>query len=269
MARDSRVLSLRGPQLTEPEGSVEVELASLPAAPKLLRAYFCAVLDRRYFADHGTPARRPAATRRYPELDGGQTARGRRCQPVWPRLVEACDERNLNAFEYVDFFLSKWPTKGAQAPTAMELLDWRRISECSRQLNGLRFLPMQLRLQQQHYALRYAQALRQQADGAAASRHRAAQLTALSDVRPPATALFRYSMGMREGFPAQVQGLFPAAALQYVLRRNVYDQVWGALLPATLRQVPTVQLLNVMEYVTSDVREQQFDDAFRVTASGC
>lgn len=160
-----------------------------------------------------------------PRWDGGTDGRGRRYQPIWPRIVEYAQKNgvaDLEAFVRAQFELPAglpppYPTTFL-APTA--LARYRQ------------FLPSMRRRIRTTFAMQLSEASRlYQSAMALYGNHPRAVLSVLLSSGTSISALFRFCLAVREELYDEAAVWADAAAEQYHRDRTSYDAIWGDFLP--------------------------------------
>lgn len=168
--------------------------------------------------------------------DGGVSpGTGRNYQPVWPKLAEL-KSQGINPYLLIEMFLETWPGAGIPCPTALlsEALHQKYFSQPSPE-DALR---VSLRVQTDYADVQRSSMLCNPAYPTQKQVWRAI----VANRRSVLTPLFRFCLAVQTGIEDIQQQLLPAAALEYMLRREAYDKIWGQHIAPVLRNATAEQL---------------------------
>jgi len=157
--------------------------------------------------------------------------------PVWDLLLEKCGSQSINPYKFLQYTARRW--SGTSPPVPNFIL-------CEEALQHYRSAPREeerarisLGIQQDHARTMFADFCRDSSFSSDAARWRAVVL----DRRRPLTSLFCHCLACELGMWAEADKRRPAAARQYMLDRDLYDNVWAQYLPVTLSSLTIDQLL--------------------------
>lgn len=234
-------------QLTEEEQgfpkAVRDVLVSLTQQEKLVRRTFCTMMDLAIKRATGAAPPSPSYPRVFPAWDGTQSSSGRNYkESKWPELIRLCESEGANVFEYIADVLASWPH--TYTPEPKHMLDKLRIRKTIAMRSVLiENLKRELMLQQSSTRNRFYAAKRMNEDMGITDLTYAHN-SVINASTPPMTPLFRYAYAVSVGNTAAAGRLIQQAALQYLIYRNAYDQVWGNLIPEAFKRATTDELSN-------------------------
>lgn len=168
--------------------------------------------------------------------DGGvSSGTGRTHQPVWPKLL-ALKDVGINPYLLMEMFLETWP--GAGVPCPLDLLSESLHQKYFMQPSPEDTLRRTLRVQTDYADIQRTAMLSNPAYQTQDQVWRAL----VANRRSVLTPLFRFCLAVQTGITDLQAQLLPAAALEYMLRREAYDKIWGQHIAPVLREATPEQL---------------------------
>jgi hypothetical protein len=198
-----------------------------PLASEIRIAYIMAY--RAHFqARHGVPSN--FGSRPMPRWDGGEASDGRNYQPIWYKIAQVALQQGISPLDLIAGAFHGWDAKDPPWPT--NLLSAKAIAYAQNN-PGVTIEDTKRALQVQKDLWRIQIHLYQQerqCDFGTAAR------AALRNRRLELSSIFRYCLALDGGDP-ETAALFADGALkQYIFDRRAYDEGWGDLIPAALKQ---------------------------------
>ena len=168
--------------------------------------------------------------------DGGRDSRGRNLKSVWPEFAQLADI-GIDPFRLIELFLETWP--GVQIPDPRMALSEPYRQRYFRSPSAEEALRASLRTQSDYANTTFSALTR----NPAYQTHVQIYRELVADRKSPLTLLFRYCLAARTGITDLQNKLFAAAVSEYMLKRDLYDRLWGDKLPAVLKDATMAQLL--------------------------
>jgi hypothetical protein len=205
----------------EVENVIDDYLMSLAG---LIRTIFVANYRRTMIAltgTHSTWGEKPMA-----KWDGGTNDEGT-FQPIWPKVASLCLEYDLDP---VSFVTAQFRTN-SRPPSPNVLLSPTAIT---RYEHALETQAEELRRKLMIYDRVFAQKAFELEHLLGCNKATAAR-AAIRNMDADLSPLYRYSRCMRARDEESASRFHDAALIQYLCRHNAYDEFWGDLIPAILR----------------------------------
>lgn len=167
--------------------------------------------------------------------DGGTTSQGRRHNPIWPEFA-ALSASGIDPLRLIDLFLESWP--GVRPPEPRGALSQANFAKYYNSPSSEEVLAAALRVQSDYANTQFSALTRNPAYQSQTQIYR----ELVADRRSVLTILFRYCLAVQTGINDLAEKLLPAAVTEYLLKRDLYDRLWGSKIPQKLREATMEQL---------------------------
>lgn len=175
-----------------------------------------------------------------PTADGGVTPAGTKCEPVWPKIVEACLKHEIDPVHYVFAECGR----SAKPPYVNQLLSTRRMDayKARERQRETPLLYVRIRTRSEVEWMRIEHGLLVHMYG---NTEEGAWRALLTSRLAGASDLTRYCFAAACGpeLFEEVASKYEQRALQqYMLNPRAYDEVWGTFLPDRLKKLARKRL---------------------------
>jgi hypothetical protein len=167
-----------------------------------------------------------------PSWDGGETAFGRNCRPIWPRIAERILAIGADPANFIRAqFWSRYGNTRPPSPTYL-------LSSEAEARYGVYLRQAPAYARRAHDAdLRSIQTeILLLVSELGWDNRRAVRYALLNRLPVQASALSRYCLAVSENLPEVAVHFHDQALLQYVFQQDVIDVAWGAHIPPSLRE---------------------------------
>ena len=171
-----------------------------------------------------------------PRWDGGRSAGGQEFQPIWPKITQRLLDEEINPIRAVFALFAANETK-MEAPPPNWLLSGKWMDRLRAPLSDDEQDRIRASVQSEKDQLStYLHSTMCEYDDMDMSAQDKL-LLALMNQKTSWSPLLRYTLAVREKLPDVAKDYKDAAMLQYLMAIDVYDEMYGEMIPKEMRNV--------------------------------